>query len=83
MGDNDAQWLIFQSTDIDGNNRIIDGDTNGTATVDMGAYEFVPGGPVYGIWHVDGGIGASGDGATWATAFKTIQEAVNAAGTNG
>jgi hypothetical protein len=82
MGDNDAQWLIFQSTDIDGNNRIIDGDTSGTATVDMGAYEFVPGGPVYGIWHVDGGIGASGDGATWATAFKTIQEAVNAAVAN-
>jgi hypothetical protein len=30
------------STDIDGNNRIIDGDKNGTATVDMGADEFVP-----------------------------------------
>ena len=77
-GDNYAAWI--QATDIDGNNRIIDGDNNATATADMGAYEFVPGGPVYGIWHVDGGIGASGDGTTWATAKKTIQEAVDAAG---
>ncbi|MFC1898545.1 carboxypeptidase regulatory-like domain-containing protein [Candidatus Cloacimonadota bacterium] len=28
--------------DLDGNDRIIDGDENGTATIDMGAYEFVP-----------------------------------------
>ena len=26
--------------DLDGNARMVDGDTNGTATVDMGAYEF-------------------------------------------
>ena len=29
--------------DLDGNDRIIDGDENGTATIDMGVYEFVPG----------------------------------------
>jgi hypothetical protein len=29
-------------TDFDGDDRIIDGDNNGTATVDMGADEFVP-----------------------------------------
>ena len=30
-------------------------------------------------WHVDGSVAASGDGARWDTAFKTIQEGVNAA----
>ena len=28
------------STDLDGNPRVVDGDLDGTATVDMGAYEF-------------------------------------------
>ena len=32
------------------------------------------------IWYVDAGIGASGDGISWATAKKTIQEAIDAAG---
>lgn len=36
-GDNDADAT---STDLDGNPRIVDGDLDGTATVDMGAYEF-------------------------------------------
>jgi len=30
----------MHKTDLAGNNRIIDGDADGTATVDMGAYEF-------------------------------------------
>jgi parallel beta-helix repeat protein len=36
-GSND---LVTTATDLDGNDRIIDGDLDGTATVDMGAYEF-------------------------------------------
>ena len=31
---------VFSSTDLDGNFRIWDGDTNGIAIVDMGAYEY-------------------------------------------
>lgn len=35
-----SNGVVTTSTDIDGNERIIDGDLDGTATVDMGAYEF-------------------------------------------
>ncbi|MDP2897844.1 MAG: right-handed parallel beta-helix repeat-containing protein [bacterium] len=36
--------------------------------------------PVWGsTWYVDNSVGSSGDGATWKTAFKTIQEGINAA----
>jgi hypothetical protein len=39
-GDNQASNL--PDTDIDGDSRILDGDGNGTATVDMGVDEFLP-----------------------------------------
>ncbi len=32
------------------------------------------------VAYVDGGVAASGDGSSWATAFKTIQEAINVCG---
>jgi hypothetical protein len=41
------------STDFEGDARIIDGDYNGTAAVDIGADEFVP---VYMILHTDGAV---------------------------
>ena len=75
---NNAPFPILILTDYFGNDRIIDGDANGTATVDMGAHEYVPG-EVVGAWYVDGATPASGDGASWNQAFRTIQEAVNAA----
>jgi len=31
------------------------------------------------VWYVKGDTGASGDGTTWPTAFKTMQEAIDAA----
>jgi parallel beta-helix repeat protein len=40
VGDNSAPNLA--GTDFDGNPRIIDGDENGSAVVDMGAYEYYP-----------------------------------------
>ncbi|HEX2490157.1 MAG TPA: choice-of-anchor Q domain-containing protein, partial [Blastocatellia bacterium] len=38
-GDNQAPNLL--DTDLDGNTRILDGDGDGTATVDMGVDEFL------------------------------------------
>jgi len=38
------------------------------------AYTVVPAGPL----HVDESVSASGDGTSWATAFKTLQEALDA-----
>jgi hypothetical protein len=38
-GTNDAIGL---PTDLDGNPRVMDGDGDGTPTVDMGAYEYIP-----------------------------------------
>ena len=40
---------------------------------DIGAFESA-------VWYVDGSVASSGSGTSWATAFKTIQEAVDAAG---
>jgi len=34
---------VLPDTDLDGKRRIIDGDLDGTATVDIGAYEYLPG----------------------------------------
>jgi len=38
--DSGTNSAISLPTDLDGNPRVIDGDGDGTATVDMGAYEF-------------------------------------------
>jgi len=75
---NNGAFPYLPPTDYFGNQRIIDGDSTGTATVDMGAHEFVPG-EVVSAWFVDGSVPASGDGSSWPQAFQTIQEAVNAA----
>jgi endonuclease/exonuclease/phosphatase family metal-dependent hydrolase len=36
------------TTDLDGNPRVLDGESNGTDIVDMGAYEYLPGAPAAG-----------------------------------
>lgn len=65
-GNNSAPLLA--STDILGNNRIIDG------TVEMGAVEFVCApGPVV---HADVDAIGQGDGSTWPDAFTNLREAL-------
>ena len=59
-GDNAAPGL--PSTDRDGNPRVVDGDSNGSSVVDMGAYEFEPAAPPWGAASTvrDGAGGTSG-----------------------
>ena len=59
------------TTDITGAARIQN------TTVDMGAYE-APDCSYYTTVYVDGSISTSGNGLSWATAFKTVQQALDA-----
>ncbi len=49
-----TELMNSNSTDLDGNPRVADGDDNGEAVVDMGAYE-LPTNPVCGNRHVETG----------------------------
>jgi len=69
-------WM-WEAVDADGNPRILQGKTS--MTVDMGAYEYVSEPPPRKTWHVDGSVPRSGDGSTWETALKTVQEGIDRA----
>ncbi len=69
-------WM-WQAFDPDGNPRILTGISS--MTVDMGAYEYAPGGPPTKRWYVNGSVAQSGDGSSWQAAFKTIQRGIDAA----
>ena len=62
---------VTAATDLGGNPRIADGDGNGTATVDMGAYEAPP--PII---YVDDTASGSRTGADWPNAFTDLQDAL-------
>ena len=62
---------VCEHTDIDGEPRFMDGDNDGEIDVDMGADEHN-----LVIWYVDCEVEQSGDGTSWAEAFKTLQEAL-------
>jgi len=74
-GDN----IHLPEKDLFGGDRVVDGNQDGNAIVDMGVHEFIPGEFTFGIWHVDGSVSASGDGLSWGDAFKTINEGIDAA----
>jgi hypothetical protein len=58
--------------DLDHNPRITG------ASIDMGAYEFGSTcATLHKVWHVDASVGNSGDGTSWAQAFKTLGEALH------
>lgn len=48
-GDETLVSFTLPEFDLDGNERIVDGDENGTAIIDMGVYEFFITGPTTGI----------------------------------
>jgi len=65
--------------DLFGGERVVDGNQDGSAIVDMGVHEFIPGEFTFGRWYVDGTVSASGEGLSWGDAFKTINEGIDAA----
>ncbi len=71
------EWMWQGALDLDGNPRILRGRSS--LTVDMGVYEFIRQGAAGAVWRVDDSVPQSGDGTSWQTAFKTIQEGINAA----
>lgn len=71
-GGNNALVPPGISTDVLSNPRITGG------AVDVGAIELTST-ATSSVIYVNGSVGNSGDGRSWATAFKTIDEALNAA----
>jgi C1A family cysteine protease len=65
------------TTDFEGDDRIIDGDGDGTATVDIGADEFLRAGNII---YIDVNVsGGAHNGSSWENAFDTLQEGLDAA----
>jgi len=62
-------------TDLDGNQRIYDGNRDGIATVDMGCYESI----IKNTWYVNDTSPQSSSGTSWDTAFYNIQSAISVA----
>ncbi len=56
--------------DLVGVDRIIDGDRDGTATVDMGAYESAR------IWYVNGNADGANNGKSWEDAYRLLENAL-------
>jgi hypothetical protein len=66
-------------SDIDGQPRIMDGDGNGEATVDIGAYEYY--GDAYEpvVIYVDADAAGANTGSSWADAYVVLQDALDSA----
>jgi hypothetical protein len=76
-GDSPAVTVL---NDLDGQHRIMDGDGNGEADVDIGAYEYY--GPVYEptvIYVNSSATGGNNNGMSWEDAFISLQGALGAA----
>jgi hypothetical protein len=73
-GDNNALPAGI-TTDLDGNPRIVDGNSDGNPVVDMGAYEWKP--PVK-ITYVDAVADGNDDGTSWKDAFNHLQDVLPA-----
>ena len=69
----DPGVLDSSATDQRGFERIVDGDGDGVARMDIGAFEYVPA-----VLHVDvDSVAASPNGDTWASAYVSLQDALD------
>lgn len=72
--------VALPALDMDGDIRSLDGDSNGSSVVDIGADEYDPSKDYYADMYVDGTSGSDANsGTSWAEAKQTIQAAVDAA----
>ena len=76
--DHDGNTVEVLPIDLSGNVRVIDGDGDGVATVDMGAFERSDA-PYGTVLRVKPKAPGRDDGASWATAFEHLQDALAAA----
>ena len=74
-GDNYAVHIAY---DLDGQPRIMDGDNDGTAIVDMGSYEH--NGPAYEpvVVYVNAAASGANNGSSWTDSFLSLQDALDA-----
>lgn len=70
--DSDGDTTEPLPVDLTGATRVLDGEGNGTPTVDMGAYEYA-GPPFSGVLYVKRDTPAGDDGLTWETAFDELR----------
>ena len=81
--DQGTDAVALMAVDMDGDARILDGDSNGSSVVDIGADEFDPSQQYFADFYVDGIDGDDGnDGTSWATAKASLQGAIDAASEN-
>ncbi|MCA9951437.1 MAG: hypothetical protein KDE48_17430, partial [Anaerolineales bacterium] len=76
-GYNNALGLFNVTTDLDANSRLVDGDGNGTTTVDFGAYEYQIVCPATTTLFVNHSAAGDDSGNDWANAQPSLTAALN------
>ncbi|MDX9912010.1 MAG: GC-type dockerin domain-anchored protein [Phycisphaerales bacterium] len=78
-----TQVLGSDLVDFAGDPRVVDGNCDGVARVDIGAFEVSDDAPVQAVLYVDASASLGGDGLTWETALVDLQSAIRRAACSG